>query len=413
VLPLLEDAPIDLARMQRQRFAKLGASMASSGVDAVVAIGLPNVRYATGLEARLCDSARAHYERSIAVVFAGDAAAHLFTSQREGIPADHPESHSHPPLHLEFEEGVDALADFLRKHLGADGGRVAIDESTAAMHVRLGDALDHTLSRWELADGARVFGAARLCKTTDEVLCIRRAQAINEAAMRDVLADLQPGVRQCELTAQFLRRIHELGASANEIDPIWQIMAPRLAENPWSTRGDLPFPRTSTDRFLREGDVVWVDTGITVHGYASDFGRTWICARAPQPSPEQRDAFERWRAVVARVVESVRPGVSGLDLVNVAKRGEPRTPWMSHFYLAHGVGLNSAEMPLIGTDMGEAFDAEIELRPGMILVLEPAIWSDGHAGYRSEEIVAVTEEGCVFLSHFPYTPYAPAEGDAP
>jgi hypothetical protein len=34
----------------------------------------------------------------------------------------------------------------------------------------------------------------------------------------------------------------------------------------------------------------------------------------------------------------------------------------------------------------------------MVLVFEPVIWDDGHAGHRSEEIVAVTERGYRRLS---------------
>jgi Xaa-Pro aminopeptidase len=55
-------------------------------------------------------------------------------------------------------------------------------------------------------------------------------------------------------------------------------------------------------------------------------------------------------------------------------------------------------MPLIGTDRGTEFDESIVLQPGMVLVLEPVIWNDGEAGHRSEEIVAVTDDGYMWLS---------------
>ena len=50
-------------------------------------------------------------------------------------------------------------------------------------------------------------------------------------------------------------------------------------------------------------------------------------------------------------------------------------------------------MPFVGTDLGPEFDASLVLQPGMVLVFEPVIWDDGHAGHRSEEIVAVTDDG--------------------
>ena len=62
-------------------------------------------------------------------------------------------------------------------------------------------------------------------------------------------------------------------------------------------------------------------------------------------------------------------------------------------------------MPLIGTDLGEEFDESIVLAPGMVMVLEPVIWEDGYGGYRSEDIVAVTDDGYRMLSDFPYVPF--------
>jgi hypothetical protein len=42
----------------------------------------------------------------------------------------------------------------------------------------------------------------------------------------------------------------------------------------------------------------------------------------------------------------------------------------------------------------------------MVLVLEPVIWDDGAAGYRSEEVFAITDDGWVGLSSHPYDPFA-------
>jgi Xaa-Pro aminopeptidase len=55
-------------------------------------------------------------------------------------------------------------------------------------------------------------------------------------------------------------------------------------------------------------------------------------------------------------------------------------------------------MPLVGTDLGIEFDDALVLAPGMVLVFEPVAWDDGHAGFRAEEIVAVTDDGYERLS---------------
>jgi Xaa-Pro aminopeptidase len=110
--------------------------------------------------------------------------------------------------------------------------------------------------------------------------------------------------------------------------------------------------------------------------------------------------------VVDAVLDILRPGVSGLELCQAAiNANDGVRPWIEHFYLAHGVGTDSAEMPLVGTDLGEQFDSKQIMQPGMVAVLEPVIWEDGFAGYRSEDIVAVTDTGYVKLSGSTYEPF--------
>ncbi len=79
---------------------------------------------------------------------------------------------------------------------------------------------------------------------------------------------------------------------------------------------------------------------------------------------------------------------------------------LAHFYLGHGVGCDSAEAPFIGSDLGIAFDDTVELAPGMVFVLEPVVWRDGVGGYRSEELIAVTETATSSSRSYGYTPFA-------
>jgi Xaa-Pro dipeptidase len=224
--------------------------------------------------------------------------------------------------------------------------------------------------------------------------------------MLDVFDVLRPGMRQCDLSGLFLRRAFELGADQNTVDPIWEVMPESVATGPRSVTGDLVFPTVTTDRVLSSGDVIWVDSGITIAGYDSDFGRTWIVGA--EPSSAQRDQFRAWKDVVDAVLTITRPGATAADLTRAATAafGRGRRPWLPYFYLAHGIGVDSAEAPFIGTDLGDDFDETIVLRPGMVFVVEPVAWADGTGGYRGEEIVAVTDDGYQLLSDFPYDPYA-------
>ena len=387
----------DLARMRAQRFGRVQDQLDIQGVDGLVLLGSAAVAYASGVSEPARDGDTAALFRTMVVVVQGDAAPHVYTSLADGIPAELPDDHRHGPAFPDLDDGIDRFAAWLGAHF-AHGARIGVDDQTHSML--------RGLRGFTWIDAARVMGAAKVTKTPDEVACIREAQRINELAMVDALDILEPGIRQVDLSAVFLRRIFELGASANGIDPIWQVMAPNRDLGPWTLHGGLAYPTVTTDRFLREGDVIWVDSGITWQGYASDYGRTWITSVDPTPNAQQQAHFQRWRSVVDAALEILRPGVSGRELGRVAIEANGGTrPWIEHFYLAHGVGTESAEMPLIGTDLGEKFDEQLIVTPGMVIVFEPVIWEEGAAGYRSEDIVAVTDTGWVKLSGSTYEPY--------
>jgi Xaa-Pro dipeptidase len=391
----------DMVRLRADRQAKIQAQLEAQDIDGLVLLGSAGVAYATGADSPGEDSGRAGLFRPVAIVARGESQPHLYTAYWDGVPSDLPLDHVHGPLFPDLDDGITEFAEALHRHVHL-GARLGVDEQT---HPML-----RALSNYEWSDASNVLGAAKILKTADEVSAIRASQRISELAMESARAALRPGLRQTDLSGIFLRRIFELGATANAIDPIWQVMAPTRAAGPWTIHGDLAFPTSTTDRILREGDVIWVDAGICHRGYASDFGRTWLTSAHPSPTDRQASQFQRWRTVVDAARDVLKPGVSALELGRAAiAANDGVRPWLEHFYLAHGIGTDSAEMPLVGTDLGEAFDASLIMSPGMVLVFEPVIWDDGFAGYRSEDIVAVTDTGWVQLSGFRYDPFGVAQ----
>ncbi|WP_102142068.1 M24 family metallopeptidase [Mycobacterium hubeiense] len=396
----IPDEP-DRARMRRETSARLREAMAERGVDALILLGNGNVVYATGASWPLLDAGLSHVERPVAIVLADDEHPHLFMPFREGaaFEADIPADHLHGPLYLEFDEGVEHFARIAADLIKA-GAAVAVDEMTGAMRR----AADRVFPSGPPSDAAQVIGPAKLVKTRDQIACIRRACRITEEAVVDVQKSLAPGVRQIDLSAQFVRRAFELGATANMLEAIWQVMPTSKAEGTWTTTGDLALPLLTTERELAAGDVLWTDVSITYTGYCSDFGRTWLVGQ--EPTPRQQDQFHKWREILDAVLAVTKAGATSGDLARaaIAANGGQK-PWLPHFYLGHGIGTNAAEMPMIGTDLGEEFDDNFVFPAGMALVLEPVVWEDGTGGYRSEEIVVITEDGYTPLTDYPYTPY--------
>ena len=398
--PVIPDNP-DLARMRRETGARLRSAMAERGVDAMILLGNNAVVYATGTSWPLGDAGLSYVERPVAVVLADDECPHLFlpfregTAQESGLPTDH----LHGPVYLEFDEGVANFARVLSDLIGPRAV-VAVDECTGAMSR----AAKLLFPNGAPADAGAIVSAAKAIKTPDELACMRTAIRITDEAMVEVQKRLAPGIRQIDLSASFLRQAFELGATASMLEPIWQVMPPSKADGVWTTHGDLALPLLTTERELAEGDVLWTDVSISYQGYCSDFGRTWIVGR--DPSPRQQAQFDKWSEIMTAVLNVARAGVTAADLgrAAIAANGGKR-PWLPHFYLGHGIGVNAAEMPMIGTDLGDEFDEKFVLQPGMVLVLEPVVWEDGTGGYRSEEVLVITEEGWIRLTDYPYDPY--------
>jgi len=395
----------DFARMRAQVGARLRGAMAEHGVDALVLSMNGYVTYAAGVSWPLLDAGLSHVKRPAAVVLADDEHPHLFLPLRSGassVPSVPPD-HVHGPVYLEFDQGGEQFAAALAG-LIPPGATVAVDELTGAMQ-RLAARL---FSGGAPSDAAIVVGAAQLVKTADELSCLRRACRITEEAMADVQQALAPGVRQIDLSAVLVRRAFELGATTNMLDAIRQVMPASRETGVWTTHGDLALPLLPTARELATGDVLWTDISIGYAGYCSDFGRTWLVGR--EPSPRQRDQFRQWRAILDAVLAVTKAGATSGDLARaaIAANGGCK-PWLPHFYLGHGIGTYPAEAPMIGTDLGEDFDDNFVFPPGMVLVLEPVVRADGTGGYRSEEIIVITEDGYTPITDHPYSPY----GDSP
>ena len=391
--PVDEIAPPapDPGRMGSERLARLRDQMRAQGVDGAVLMHGPHVTYATGNVPEAVDAGHANHRRAVAIVGAADGPArlHFHDPSGDAVPAG---AEVGGLLWPELDEGAAGVGAAVADVLGdVTGRRVAVDAVTGAM-ARAG-----VLDGAELVDASRVLVPARVVKTEDELACIDQSQRHTERAMEAARAACVPGVTRAEVAGVFLAALREGDSEPgsdrrNGIDPIFQPMPTRRNGGVRTSTGHVAFPTGVDNPVFSEGDLVWVDAGVGYHGYMSDFGCTWVVGRAPTAA--ERSLFDRWMAVLDASLAAVRPGATLGDVGRAARAVEPEeTPWLPQFYLAHGTGLESAEMPMIGTDLGHAFDDGYVLEAGMVLVFEPVIWADGVGGYRAEEVVAVTDDG--------------------
>jgi len=147
---------------------------------------------------------------------------------------------------------------------------------------------------------------------------------------------------------------------------------------------------------LAAGDVLMLDTGAVRDGYFCDFNRNFAIGRA---SDATRRAHAALIAATDAGIAAARPGATAADLhraVTDAVRAAGATPAGGR--VGHGLGLTLTEWPsLIPAD-------RTQLRPGMVLTVEPAVVTGPGRIMVHEENIVLREGGAEPLSTL-----APAE----
>lgn len=98
-----------------------------------------------------------------------------------------------------------------------------------------------------------------------------------------------------------------------------------------------------------------------------------------------------------KAIRAIRPGRPCCEIDAVARGHIERAGYGKHFGhgLGHSLGLEIHESPNF------AATCKTELKPGMVLTVEPGIYLPGRLGVRIEDVILVTSGGCEVLSQSP------------
>ena len=114
-------------------------------------------------------------------------------------------------------------------------------------------------------------------------------------------------------------------------------------------------------------------------------------------SDEQRRLFDHMVALQDIALAAIRPGIPCAE-VDRAVRGYYEAfdlmPYWKH-HTGHAIGLRYHEAPFL--DLHD----QTELRPGMVLTVEPGLYHKDLGGFRHSDTVVVTEEGMEELTYYP------------
>lgn len=147
----------------------------------------------------------------------------------------------------------------------------------------------------------------RLIKDAHEQSLMRRAAEISARAHRRAMRATRPGAMEYEIEAEL---IHEFRRSGSEAPAYGSIVA--------GGANACVLHYVSNDAPLRDGDLLLIDAGCELGGYASDVTRAWpVNGRF---SAAQRDLYQLVLAAQDAAFAMVRPGAHFIDYHDAAVR---------------------------------------------------------------------------------------------
>jgi len=375
----------DLDALREERLQRVRRLLAESELDALLVWKDENVRYLTGMRAQLISGKTAllngcllvEGEDPVMLISGGD----LQRSQNAMTWIT--EFHPIPILEARgLIKGMvqDTLEPLLRRH-DLDAGRLGIDECS---YIQVQE-LERALPDLTLDDGDSLMQRARLVKSRGEIALMEEAAAIGEAVTEAAIDAVAPGVRENDVVAEAMHALYRLGGEMAHVT------------TPFVASGEHMSPpnRLSSDKIIREGDLVFIDIGAMWSGYFADLGRTTICGK---PSRRQQDVYTAVHASLEAGRVAMRAGNTNDDVAEAIVGIARERGLEEHFitlFIGHGVGAGANEPPYVGEQLPGAHTVELEV--GMTFALEPLIWVPGvrgGGGVRLEDTIMVdSDEG--------------------
>lgn len=233
---------------------------------------------------------------------------------------------------------------------------------------------------WQPLEG--LVEGLREVKAASEVAAIRRALALSEDVLRQVAAELRPGLTEWQVAWEIERRLREQGAEGVAFPPI--VAAGENSARPHHHPGEHP---------LAAGEPIIIDMGAKVDGYCADISRTFVLG---PPDEQFRQIYSLVRRAQVRAEQELKAGLDSLagdalarEVIAAAGYGEA----FGHS-LGHGVGLAVHEAP----SLSPSPERRTILPAGCIVTVEPGIYLTGWGGVRLEDMVLLTADGAEVLN---------------
>ena len=356
------------------------AQMAMQGLDGMLLMSEPEVRYFTGFHTLFWQSPTRPWfvflplqGKPIAII-PEIGAALMRQSWLDDI-----RTWSAPAPH---DDGISLLTELLSP----------LASSTATLGVMKGH---ETMLRMPLGDWERLTAALPGLRIADATALVQGLRMVKSDAEIDKLAHI------CAVGSAAFAKVPEFVTQGMPLDSVFRefrrtAIAQGADDSPYvvgaaDQGGYADVISPPSQRPLQSGDILMMDTGCTWDGYFCDFDRNWAIGKASDKAKQAYDVL--WRATEAGI-DAARPGNTCRDLFQSmsAVIAELDNNSGDIGRLGHGLGMQLTEQP------SHAVFDETVLQENMVLTIEPSLnYGNGQMMVHEENIV-VTADGARLLT---------------
>jgi len=348
------------AQVYTLRIEKLRKSAANNGLEGVILVPGPNLRYYTGVNSFLL-------ERPF-LFFAGkEGLLHLVAPTLESGP------YLRSPIHIVLHSWNDCL-----------GPRKAIEETVQQLGMRGKWGMEgrapyqyiNALLKFsdpQLENAEQLLQGIRAVKEPGEIELLQRAASILAKSFTKIPDFLKPGMREIELARKITERIMLDGAASAQ-DVLVQSGA--MAADGHHQAGA---------KRIRRNESIVVDASCTFSSYFADITRTFIIGKDPTFEKLYQNVLDAQLSAINASQPSATVGS-----IDYAARGHLERSGLEKYFVhrtGHGLGLEVHEAPYILPGGKEMVDAS------MVFTVEPGVYMQGKTGIRIEDDILVTEQG--------------------
>ena len=369
-----------MKQLYEKRIVNVRKALEKEHLDALLVTDPHNVQYITGFSI-------GGDERALLLVITSDDALALTNSLYEESISQLP--YLSLPAKTDSKRVSDILEEIIQKKkikaIGIEYSSLYHDE-----YERLTKKISTSIK-----NGSHIIERIRAIKTPDEIKLLTRSAQATTKLLRTIEQQM----------------VREKGPVTEK--NIQQIIRTFFFNNPTLTPSFEPIiaidSHAAQPHYHDQTSHNWhhsmlIDVGVSRDGYVGDCTRVFFKKHALPTLHNKRmkDTYQRLLDLQERIIDMVRPGMTGGELHNYAvtelKRHAGRPAALDAFFthaLGHGVGLSVHELPHISPLSKEV------LQPNMVFTIEPGLYFSRSFGLRIEDTVALTDKGAVVLTKFP------------